>query len=346
MNKILGKSPGQVMVLYAGIAAVLVGAIALCADLAVMYVNWQRAQKTVDAAVVAGANYLKNYAANTGYVFAGPAGTGCGAQPDDASKAACTYAVDNGIAAGNLSITDTDTSIHVVATQTGLPTFFGNALGWSTYSVSASASAQSGGSVGAVNEGLFPVGLQCSTPCSSSSYVAGESVSFGVKFVSSVVNAPGNWDWLNLTSGGNGNGARNLGDGVQYGASGTYSIGDTISTAPGNKGVSGPVRKGLNARLGSCPALSPDPCSGGNPNNIPAGDPCLVIVPVVDYKGCTGNCTMTIQAFALVYLEPSGPNQATDANLGGCYINGVAATSISSSGAPSLGATTPPTMTQ
>ena len=339
MKQISGNSTGQVAVLYAGIVAVLIGAIALCADVSVMYVNWQRAQKVADAAVIAGANYLKSYAASTGYVFAGPAGPGCSGQPDDASKAACTYAVANGLDASTLTITDTDTSIHVVAQQTDLSFLFAKVIGMSTYAVTASASAQSGGPVSSVNQGLFPIGLQCATGCNNLSTLGGEPVTFGTKFVDSVINASGNWEWLALTK----NGASSLGGNIANGAPGSYTIGDTISTAPGNKGNSGPVRKAVTDRLNSCPALATDPCGdGGNPNDIPAGDPCLVVVPAVDYKGCTGSCSMVIEGFALVYLEST----TTNSSLSGCFVNGIAPTSVSSSGATQLGATTPPTITQ
>lgn len=59
MNQIFEKSRGQVMVLYSiAFAFALCGAIAMGTDVAVMYVNWQHSQKTVDAAALAGANYL------------------------------------------------------------------------------------------------------------------------------------------------------------------------------------------------------------------------------------------------------------------------------------------------
>src|SRR5258707_10846483 len=57
-KRVIGKSRGQVMVLYAGVVAVLLGAIGLCTDVGLMYMNWQQLQKAADAAVLAGANYL------------------------------------------------------------------------------------------------------------------------------------------------------------------------------------------------------------------------------------------------------------------------------------------------
>ena len=49
-KKLFSNSSGQVMVLYAGIIAALVGVTALCSDVAVMYVNSIQMQKAVDSA--------------------------------------------------------------------------------------------------------------------------------------------------------------------------------------------------------------------------------------------------------------------------------------------------------
>jgi len=96
--------------------------------------------------------------------------------------------------------------------------------------------------------------------------------------------------------------------------------------------------------LNSCPSIA-DPCTsgGGNPSNIPAGDPCLVVAPAVDFHGCTGNCTLTIEGFAMIYLEPA---TTTSTNINGCFVNAVAANSIAASTAPGLGAVEPPTLSQ
>ena len=54
MKKSFGSSRGQIAVLYAGILVGLLGAMALCTDVGVIYLNWHRMQKAVDAAVLAG----------------------------------------------------------------------------------------------------------------------------------------------------------------------------------------------------------------------------------------------------------------------------------------------------
>jgi hypothetical protein len=338
MKKSFGNARGQVAVLYSLIAVFLVGAVALGADVAVMYMDWQHMQKVSDAAAIAGANYL-------GYPFDGTAAPGCDGQPDAATKVACTYAVDNGIAVAELTLTEpTASTIQVVAHKDTQPYFFGKALGLSTYGVSATARAQAGGPVGTVKQGLFPVGLQCTNPCSLGSLDPGQSVSFGAKFVGGL--APGNWQWLNPT-GGSGGGDPALAAAIENGSSALFSINppnNVIQSEPGNKGNSRPVKDALAARLGSCAAIS-DPCSsgGGNPNNIPAKDPCLVVVPAVDYHGCTGNCGLTIEGFAMIYLEAA---TTTSTHIEGCFVKEITGDSISSSSAPGLGALQVPTVTQ
>jgi Flp pilus assembly protein TadG len=336
--RILGKSSGQIAVLYAGITVVLVGAIALGSDVAVMYMNWQQTQKTADAAAIAGANYL------AGYTFTGTAASGCDTQPDAATKAACTYAVNNGLTAANVTLTEpTSSTIQVVAQQSSLPYFFGKVLGLDTYNVSATASAQAGGPVGTVKIGMFPVGLQCTNPCSLSSLDPGQSVSFGAKFVGGL--APGNWQWLNPT-GGSGGGDSALSAAIQDGTSTLFSLSppnNVIQSEPGNKGNSGPLKSALAARLASCASIS-DPCAGGgNPNDIPPGDPCLVIVPAVDYHGCTGNCPLTIEGFAMIYLEAA---TTTSTHIEGCFVKAITADSIAVASAPGLGALQVPALTQ
>jgi hypothetical protein len=338
MKGIFGRPRGQAAVLYAGVAAVLIGALALGADVAVMYTKWLQMQKVADAAAIAGANYL------AGYPFEGTPAAGCSGQPDAATTAACTYAVDNGLSVSDLTLTEpTASTIQVVATQTSQPYYFGKALGLSTYNVSATASAQAGGSVGTVRQGLFPVGLQCTSPCSLSSLDPGQSVSFGAKFVGGL--APGNWQWLNPT-GGSGGGDSALSAAIEDGSSALFSINppnNVIQSEPGNKGNSGPVKSALSNRLSKCASIA-DPCTsaGGNPTDIPPGDPCLVVVPAVDYHGCTGNCTLTIEGFAMIYLEPA---TTTSTSINGCFVKEITADSIASSSAPGLGALQPPALT-
>ena len=328
MKKIFEKSRGQVMVLYAGaFAFALCGAIAMGTDVAMMYVNWQQAQKTVDAAALAGANYRE------GIAYSGTISTGCSGESstDTATEAACTYAVNNGLPASSITISEpTASSIQVAASETTLPYYFGKVLGLTTYSVATTATANAPGPVNTVTQGMFPAGIQCTAPCTGlSDLVPGQSISFGAKHVLDL--SPSNYQWLSI----GGNGASVLESNIENGVTTSFSIGDAVDVSSGAK--TGPVSSAINERLDSCPAIS-DPCSGSvNPSNIPANDPCLVIVPAVDFTASP----VVIEGFAEVYLE----NTSSATQLNGCFIQAVAGNTSTASGAPGLGPSAPPVLT-
>ena len=330
---------GQVAVLYAAGAALLIGALSLGADVAVMFVNWELGQRAADAAALAGANYQ-----NTGMTYTETVDSSCTSQPDDASKAACTTAVKNGMTAGsnayggNVQITisePTAQTLKVLIQQTNLPYFFGKALGMSNYEVDAVAVAQAPGNIQTVTQGLFPMAVQCTSPCSGltdldpsqSGFVPGQPVPLGEKFVGGL--APGNWQWMSL----GGTGGSQLNSNIINGATGSYTIGDLLQSATGLK--VGPVNSAFSTRFNTCNSIS-DPCGAiaKNPNNIPIGDPCRVVMPAVDFKGCTGNCTnLKIEGFALIYLE----TDSTATNVDGCFVSEIMQHTIAGSTAPDLG---------
>jgi hypothetical protein len=347
MKRNFGKSKGQIAVLYAGVVAILLGAVALGSDVALMYANWERVQKTADAAAVAGANFL-----SSGMTYGGTIAAGC--TGDNAEEAACTYAMTNDPAlanAGNgVTVSEpTGNTILVTATETD-PYFFAKALNiipgvsMNTYQVTASGTASAPGVVGTVNvppagggTGMFPVGLQCAAPCPSGSLIAGEPVHFGTKFVSTTVNATGNWQWLDV-SGGKGGGVPVLEDAIANGASATFSINppnNQVYSETGNVGKNPNVAKALADRLAKCSDIT-DGCAGVNPNDVPLNDPCMIIVPAVDFTGLHGKSTaLTIYAFALVYLDKAN---TTSTNINGCFISEITQNTLASSTAPNDGA--------
>jgi Flp pilus assembly protein TadG len=349
MNYVFAKTRGQIAVLYAGIAAVLLGAVALGADMAVMYSNWQRVQKTADAAAIAGAAFL-----SSDMTYGGTIASGCSG--DNAEQAACTYALtnDSNLSASGNSVHVTEppggNTLKVVATETD-PYFFAKALNvipgvsMTTYTVSASAIAHAPAVAGTINPGpgVFPVGLQCKSPCTSSSPVAGEPVHFGTKFVGGL--ATGNWQWLDVSSDGS-NGIPTLLSAINNGASGSYSINppnNTIYTKTGNAGANTQVSKAVADRMAKCPALA-DTCTGVNPSDIPLNDPCEVIVPVVDFSNLCGKCTaLKIEGFALVLLDPA---TTTSTSINGCFVSELTQDTIATPNAPDFGTLVADTLTQ
>ena len=339
--KLIKFRKGQMAIVMTLAIATLLGVMALGADVGVMYFQWNQLQKGADAAALAGANYLSENL--TGEAFASTnVNPSCSTQPDDAAKAACTYAMSNYLSNASLtyneapaSATPNTPNIQVVATRTGLPYMFGQVLGLSTYNVVASATATQG-ATGATNN-MFPMGIQCNPTCSSLGLDPGTNVAFGVKFTTAVPSANGNWQWL-----ASGNGANGVAAAITSGMPGTYSIGQQINTKTGNFSSSNKMQTNFANLMASCPVLSPDPCSGGNPSNIPSTDPCMVTVPAVNFAGLNGTSTaLPIEAFAQVYLEPS----STASSITGCFVRQLDPNAVASGG-PDLGSKGRPILVQ
>ena len=340
---------GQMAVVMTLVIATLLGVMALGTDVGVMYYNWVQLQKGADAAALAGANYL-----NGGITLA-TVDANCTGQPDDAKKAACTYAITNGLASDansltinepgvNLPVGAPSPNIQVIVARNNLPYMFGRVIGLSTYGVTARATAKADLPADSVT-GLFPMGFQCTYPCDMSKLVPGQSVPFGVKFTPAIGGAPGDWQWINV-----GNGKSDLGNAVANGMTGTFTVGGTIPVVTGNAGNSGQVSQPWDARMASCPSIS-DPCSGGNPNNIPANDPCLVTVPAVDFTGLNGGSgAVTIEGFAQIYIEPTSSSKNTGNNgpqISACYVQAIDPNAVAGGpGGVDLGAKEPPKLIQ
>jgi Flp pilus assembly protein TadG len=358
------RSPkGQMAVLFTLVLPVLLGVMCLGSDFAIIYFNWAVVQKAADAAALAGASQLTGVTGSASsvqsavdnYVY----GYACLNGIDDTTN---TYSVLCTPGTARPGYTDaiaftnvTDTTVQV-GIRRSVPYFFGKMIGLQEASVAAKATAAVK-PIGGVPSGLFPVGLQCTAPCSLANLNPGQGVTFGQKFVGSI-GASGNWQWVDV---GQGNGASGLGQVLQDGSSGSFTIGQTIGSSPGNKANSGPAKSGLAARLSSCSAAShpltaaTDPCqngatiaaSSGNQNGIggtntaavPLNDPCLVTVPAVDFTGCNGSCSMQIEGFTQVYLEQDSTTSAIDA----CFVQGSTTSNVLGSGsAPNLGPLAPP----
>jgi Putative Flp pilus-assembly TadE/G-like len=357
MNARSRFSNGQILALFTIVLPVLLGGMALGADFAIIYLNWAMVQKAADAAALAGAsqltgvpgsapsvtpaavNYVNGYACMNG--VSDPASS-------STSPVACTQASHPGGFADKIvftNVTDTQVSVGI---KRSVPYFFGKMIGLNEAAVAAKATAAVE-ATGTVPGGLFPVGIQCATPCTSvSALFSGQSiVKFGSKFVLNDNNnnmqasggAPGNWDWIDV---GQGQGASGLDTVLQNGATERISLGQTISTSPGiGKGNGQPVQNGLNQRLAACATVtsSTDPCSnGGDTSALKCTDPCLITVPAMDFTNCKGNCSRKVEGFAQMYLEQGSTTSAISA----CYVSTNNCQTEGSTAAPNLGSLSPP----
>jgi Flp pilus assembly protein TadG len=346
MNARSRFSKGQMMAAFTIVLPVLIGVMALGADFAIIYLNWSMVQKAADSAALAGASQLTGVAgsestvapAATNYVYGYACLNGISDSGNTYATICPTEASHPGGFVDKISTPNvTDTTVQVGIKRT-VPYFFGKMIGLNTAGVAATATA----AVEPVNGGvgLFPVGLQCTSPCKLSSldptqsFATGQQLTFGAKFVGGLAN--GNWQWLDV--GQSNAGSKALGDAIQNGVTGSLSVGTSVTSDTGNKGNSGNVKKGLDARLASCPSIA-DPCTNP-PGNIPANDPCLVTMPAVDFAGCSGKCTLNIEGFAQIYLEQS----STTSEIDGCFIQGTTNNTFGSAGAPNLGPLAPPVL--
>jgi len=336
-------SSGQMAVIMTLVMATLLGAVALSTDVAILYYNWMQLQKAADAAALAGAGQLTalkdpsgTVAANATDIAKGYACLNGINDPSNTNPAICPNPLNNPDyvdQVNSITVDPNDTQISIRLTRQ-VPYYFAKVLGLRTGTVAAGATAQVLRPAGTINGGLFPAGVHCDSPCTFEGLHPGQSVTLGQKFVGDI--APDTWGWLDL---GQGDGINALQDVIANGATDTFSVGQPISSL-GNKDVGSAPAEGFRARMdrhkSEFPTVDPSSIcttSGGNPTSIPPGDPLLVAVPAVNLG--------SIQAFATVYLTG-----AKGGEIDGCFVQAIAAQSVGSNSAPSLGALSSPVLIQ
>ena len=350
---------GQMAVVMTLAIATLLGVMALGTDVGVMYYNHQLLQKAADAAAVAGANYL-----NTGVVLASTSvDPNCTGQPDNAKKAACTYAVINGLAtdADSLIINEPGVNLpaglpspnlQVIAVKNDIPYMFGRVIGLSTYKVAAVATAAQTPAGGAH---IFPIGLQCLPSGSPKScpnpYGQYQNLTLTEKFAGDTF-APGNWAYLAPDGGG----ASTVGADIANGSTTVVNYLGTVSTQTGNISNSQKLSQGFDIRVAnhnsmtgtnssgqSCSSVTFDQACSGTP--ICVGDPLAIIVPLVDFNGANGSTNLTVYGFAELYLNPAF-DPKSDTSMQACFITTLDRNAVAGSGAPNNGVIAPASLIQ
>jgi Flp pilus assembly protein TadG len=296
---------GQISVALILVMTVVLGAIGLGADAAVLYLNWVILQKGVDAAALAGAGYLE----------------GNSTSAPNAVSVAVTYAQNNGIknseliadGSGNKAYVPGPnyTTITVTAKRT-VPYAFFKLIGLSNGTVAASATAQMPLAAGCVNCSsavatpgsqptvipgsicsaigqcdVLPIGLDSSIP-----FAFDQPVTLNEQTSAGQV-GPGNWGSLALGGTGGSNDRTNIADG--YG--GPLAINQWVDTEPGFK--SGPVGKGFSDRIADAQSEFPD----GTFSDHSPNDPRAVILPMVVWNSPNGRSQVEIVGFAAVWID-------------------------------------------
>ena len=280
------RKRGQVLVMLTILIPVLLGVVAMGVDITVFYWTWSRMQNAADASVLAGAASLPD-------------------SPSLAIAAATSYAKSNGMIASEITtpvVAANDLSISITLTR-AVPYYFGRVLGLVSSPVitKATANLMNTGSA----SGALPIGLSIQT-----TYSYGQSITLHQGGV-----GPGNWDGLALGCTGGACFSNNLANGF----AGTVSVADTLTSETGIK--TGPVSSGIAVRVANGQSVDP----GGTWSDHTLTDPRIGIIPVVDWTGCNGRCSVPVKGFAAVWI--TGAN-GSDINV--VFIGAVAAGAVPS----------------
>ena len=249
--------------MLAVVSPIIIGAVALSSDVAVLYFNWEQLQMAADTGAVAGASYLPS-------------------SPGQAVSTANSYVTVNGIAVGEIlstTVSGDQTSLNIKLQRT-VPYTFGVLLGMTTATVSAQATARIE-TIGAAT-GVTPIGVDYRT-----AYTSGQVVTLMEGEV-----GPGNWSPLAL----GGTGASNLEQNIEYGYKGSISVGDMLTTQPGLK--AGPIKSGFDYLLSEGQSVDPE---GTFASHTPT-DPRVLIVPMVDFSSINGQSQVPVKGFAALWL--------------------------------------------
>lgn len=327
MRTRLSGNRGQTSVLFAFGAVAMVGALALGADVANMYFNWQRLQTALDSAALAGASYLPE-------------------DPDAAKDTAVSFAEKNGLAASEITtptVDSTDTELTVSATRT-VPYYFGRVLGLTSQVLKVTATAAvpapsscvncaelTGSSPSNGNNGcgqtigdspLMPAGLDNTTDYTQN---------MTVTLTNNEAVGPGNWGLLALCAQG-GNAIRtNLANGYL----GTMQIGDWIPTKPGQ--TTGPMMQGFSDRVSTGASSYPSATAALHTYD----DPRVMYMPMVDWSTAQGRSAVKVTGFAAVWL-----NSVNGTSLSVTFISGVAPGGLPNNSAPYAGVRGTPKLTK
>ncbi|VBB06613.1 Hypothetical protein LUCI_1849 [Lucifera butyrica] len=235
----------------------------LVIDLGLLYVTKAQLTNLADAAALAGVQDLP-------------------ADPQQAVADATLYARQNGLDTDTLDIqaVDNNTGVTVKAMRR-VDLLFARLWGMETADVQASAEAKI--EVIQSAAGVVPFGVVQQNFVYGQSYTLKAGAGGGYN---------GNYGGLAL----GGNGANVYRNNIEYGYDGNLSIGDSVSTEPGN--MSGPTSQGVAYRVG----LDPDATF----DTVKRSSPRIVIVPVIDSLSGNGRTEVEIVGFAAFFLEGAG----------------------------------------
>jgi hypothetical protein len=318
MGHINKFAKGQIAILMTLAAATLGGAIALGADVTVLYFNYVKMQSAADSAVLAGCHFLP-------------------VSPDTARTTTIAYAQTDGIASGEIdSIAVTNSNIQVAMTATRvIPYTFGRLIGLTTGKVTVTATAgleASGSALGSPN--LVPLGIQCP----QHNCQPGQTYSFAPPLIAPLLGA-GSWVPVSFS---NNEGTLlstilNGYQGVEGQLNLPVSVGESVATALGDANYRNDTGTALTSRISAGVFANPN----GTALTHVAGDPRLIEVPVMSFNPLNLlSQSVPVTGFAQLWITTGawgGSNGIITATL----VNGVAANNVPNVAAVNAGAYVP-----
>jgi hypothetical protein len=268
------------MVILALAAVGLIGIAALGIDVFYIYWNKNKLQGGTDAAALAGATYFNNV------TFSGK-NAAC-LYATDAQNAACTYALNNGILLSELTgvVANSGNESMTVSAKRTISALFARVVGIQNFTVTATSVAVLQGLDSASN--LAPIGLDSTT-----TYTYGQSITLHNGNCGA-----GCWGGLSLmSSSGKSTGGAVFRQNLGSGCSCTVKVGDILTSEPG--ATTGPIGQGVSDRVAAGNASDPS----GTWSSHTLSDARVTVVPVVNWSGCKGNCSVPVTGFAEVWIS-------------------------------------------
>lgn len=277
------RRTGQVMPMVALIIAVLLGFAALGIDIFMIYWAKSNLQRATDAAAIAGATYLSDL------TFSNP-NAAC-TYSTQAEQAACTYALSNGVLSSEIQsiAISSDSRSITVTTSRIVPAYFARLLGYTQFTVNATATATIQ-SIGSANE-VIPVGLDWTTP-----YTYGQQITM-------IKSGGGSTHWNALSP--CGSGGANVRDSIANGVSCTppVAVGDLIDIKQG--ATEGPIRQGFQSRIDAGNSIDP----AGTWDSHAVNNPRAATMMLVDWPS---GRQASVKGFAEVWIVAAGKQGQVD----------------------------------
>jgi Flp pilus assembly protein TadG len=266
MFAVVGSEKGVVMVIAALMLLSLLAVTALTVDVGQVYLTRSRLQKAADAAALAGSQSLAMTRDET------EAESVAAQYIDWNAESPYGFSVEPDAGSGQVTV-DMNKEVKFV---------FAPAIGYQKTSVGVSATAAAAAVIRVKN--VVPFG------------VLQQEFEYGEQYVLKSGAGPGggrytgNFGALAL----GGNGACRYRENIKYGYQGQLSVGDQVTTEPGN--MAGPTDDGISYRISLCT----NGCSYST--HIEANCPRVVITPVIDALP-NGRGRTTVVGFAAFFLE-------------------------------------------